>query len=74
MDIQQIITLLIVLVAVISLGRRLLAQTKGDAGSCGGCGGACGKSEAKTTAVRPAPQATPLITLSVRRRAGDQNG
>jgi hypothetical protein len=66
MDVQQIITFLIVAVAATFLARRLWGQAKGTEDACGGCGGGCGKPvkpDAKPTAVRPAPKATPLITL-----------
>lgn len=66
MDFQQIATLFLVAIAAFFLARRLWrqAQGKGD-GECGGCGGACGKpvSAGANAASRPAPQATPLITL-----------
>jgi len=67
MDTQQILTLGIVAVAGLSLGRRMWLQAKGTAegDACGGCGGGCGKPVAPKPAVRPAPQATQLVTLSV---------
>jgi len=69
MDVQQIITLAIVLVAAIAIARQLWRQIKGDPGSCGGCGGACGKKTTETpSSIRPAPQPTQLVTLSVRPR------
>ena len=63
MDIQQIITFLIVAVAATFLAHRLWKQAKGGEDACGGCGGGCGKPITPNTAVRPAPKATPLITL-----------
>jgi hypothetical protein len=65
MDAQQVITLGIVAVAAGSLGRRLWREWRGKGGgACAGCGGACGK-EQRPANVRPAPQAKPLVTLSI---------
>ena len=63
MDAQQIVTLGIVAVAAVSLGRRLWKSAQGA--GCDGCAGACGK-PVTNKGVRPAPQAVPLVTLSVR--------
>ena len=65
MDAQQIITLGIVAVAAVSLGRRLWKSAQGN--GCDGCAGACGK-PGESKGVRPAPQAVPLVMLSVRRK------
>ena len=64
MDIQQAITLLIVIVAAAYLGWRVWRQATGKTDGCDGCGGGCGKPVTTNPAVRPAPQATPLVTLS----------
>lgn len=69
MDVQQLITLGIVAVAAVSVSRRLWKSAKGE--GCDGCSGACGKPTSKN-GIRPAPQATPLVTLSVRRNKGHQ--
>ena len=66
MDAQQIITFGIVAVAAVSLARRLWKSAQGH--GCDGCAGACGK-PVTNKAVRPAPQAVTLVTLSVRRKA-----
>nr|CAA9287476.1 hypothetical protein AVDCRST_MAG63-4111 [uncultured Armatimonadetes bacterium] len=62
MDVQQIVALGIVAVAAGSLVLRLWRQTRGKSGggSCPGCG-ECGRPP--LPAARPAPKATPLITL-----------
>ncbi|MBC8137518.1 MAG: hypothetical protein H8F28_16675 [Fibrella sp.] len=67
MDIQQLITLSIVAVAAITLGRRLRKSAMGE--GCDGCAGACGKPTPKH-GVRPVPQAIPLVTLSMSRGKG----
>lgn len=62
MDLQQAITLIIVIIAALYLGGRLWRQaTNKNGDTCDGCG-SCGKSTASAD-VRPAPQAKPLITL-----------
>ncbi len=62
MDLQQAITLLIVAIAVLYLGGRLWRQATNKNGDpCDGCG-SCGK-PTTAPALRPAPEAKPLITL-----------
>ena len=62
MDVQQIITLLIVAFAIVYLGGRLWRQATNKSGDpCDGCG-SCGK-PSPSTAIRPAPEAKTLITL-----------
>ena len=62
MDVQQAITLFIVTIAALYLGGRLWRQATNKSGdTCDGCG-SCGK-PTPSPAVRPAPQAKPLITL-----------
>jgi hypothetical protein len=62
MDIQQGITLGIVAIAGVSLGTRAYHQMRGTGGGhCAGCG-ECGRQPRPD--VRPAPKATPLVTLS----------
>ncbi|MEI6431088.1 MAG: hypothetical protein WCP07_02800 [bacterium] len=71
MDVQQIISLLIVASAGAHLLWYVLHKIKrsreGD--FCGGCG-SCGKPTPSESNVRSAPQATPLITLSAPPRRG----
>lgn len=68
MDVQQLISLLVVTAAASHLawyGLRKIKRSR-DGDFCGGCG-SCGKPALETrnvTQTRPAPQATPLITLS----------
>lgn len=62
-DVQQIFALALVALAAASVGLRLWRQARGKAaggGSCPGCG-ECGRPRA--TGARPAPKATPLVTL-----------
>jgi hypothetical protein len=63
MDIQQAIAFLIVTVAAAYLGWRLWRQATGKSDGCDGCAGSCGKPVTPSPAVRPAPKATPLVTL-----------
>jgi hypothetical protein len=65
MDLQQVIALGIVGVAAGSLAWRLWRQVRAarDGDTCGGCG-VCGKPALRPNGVRPAPQATPLVSLS----------
>lgn len=61
MDIQQIVSLIFVAAAAAFLGLRLWRQARGKSGgSCGGCG-ECGRPA--PAGQRPAPQATPLVSL-----------
>lgn len=62
MELQQVITLIIVAIAAFYLGGRLWRQATNKSGdACDGCG-SCGK-PAPSSVTRPAPQAKPLITL-----------
>ncbi len=63
MDVQQAATLGIVAVAAVSVGSRFYKHLRG-AGGCSGCG-ECGREPKANAGVRPAPKATPLVTLGV---------
>jgi hypothetical protein len=70
MDVQQAITLGIVAVAGTTLVRRVWRSVSSkDGGHCAGCG-ECGRPPRPD--VRPAPKATPLVTLGTGSRSRPQ--
>lgn len=63
MDFQQVASLAIVGVAASVVARRVYGHLRGTAGGhCAGCG-ECGRTPRPD--VRPAPKATPLVSLSL---------
>jgi hypothetical protein len=71
-DAQEMAALGLVALAAVWLARRLWLQARGgaDAGAgCPGCG-ECGRAASPAAGARPAPKATPLVTLSVGRGGG----
>lgn len=66
MNVQQLLVFALVALAAVYLARRLWREARGMGnGDCSGCGGACGKPVSKPSGVRSAPEAKPLVTLSV---------
>lgn len=69
MDIQQLITLVLGVVALYFVGRRVWADLQGfinpsDAGGCPGCGGCDAAMAAESEA--PAPKKTPLLSMQTK--------